>query len=93
MDFHFDRRADELADKAAQGDPDELLSTSQLSELMKVSCAWLEIGRSRGYGPPFVQLAPRVIRYRRDDLRCWFADRLKQHVSKRVSGSRCKGRA
>ena len=63
------------------GDADQLLTTSDLAELLGVSCQWVEIGRHRGYGPPFVRLAPRVVRYRRGDLRVWFEQRQHQHTA------------
>ena len=59
---HLDKRA---ADLAAQGvgDPDDLLSTSDLAEWLGVSIQWVEIGRSKGWSPPFIKLSPRRIRY------------------------------
>jgi hypothetical protein len=49
---HLDRRAAGLADEG-HGDPDNLLSTPALAEWLGVSTQWLEVGRSKGYGPPF----------------------------------------
>ncbi|HVC53720.1 MAG TPA: helix-turn-helix domain-containing protein [Stellaceae bacterium] len=73
---HLDRRCDRLgAEVAAGGDADELLSTSDVAELLSVSGQWLEIGRSKGYGPPFIKLGPRRVRYRRQDLIEWLAGR------------------
>ena len=34
-----------------------------------VSTQWLEIGRSKGYGPEFVRLGPKLIRYTRGNVR------------------------
>jgi hypothetical protein len=65
---HFDRFADEFAVRLADGDPDESLTTKQVAKLLHVSEQWLEIGRIRGYGPPFVKLGPRMVRYPRGKL-------------------------
>ncbi len=72
---HIDKRAAKLAAELAEGDPDELLDTSVFAELLGVSSQWLEIGRSKGYGPPFVVFGPRRIRYRRGTARLWLLER------------------
>ncbi|HUS96770.1 MAG TPA: helix-turn-helix domain-containing protein, partial [Hyphomicrobiaceae bacterium] len=53
----------------------ELLSTPQLAEWLGVSTQWLEIGRSRGYGPPFIRMSPKRVRYRRGDVLDWLRER------------------
>ena len=74
--FHLDRRAHKIAAEiAAAGDEDQLLSTSETSEILDVSTAWLDIGRTKGYGPPYVVLGPRRVRYRRGCLREWCLSR------------------
>ena len=76
---HLDRHAGAII-AAASGDDDDLLTTAAVAALFHVSKQWLEIGRSSGrYGPPFVRLAPQVVRYRRGDLKAWLAER--QHAS------------
>jgi hypothetical protein len=52
----------------AAGDPDELLDTKSVAALLHVSTQWLEIGRCKGYGPPYERLGPRLIRYRRSKV-------------------------
>lgn len=74
---HLDRRADRIDLPAA--DDDQLLSTKQLAALLAVSEQWVEVGRSRGYGPRFEKLGPRCVRYRRGDVRRWLAERARQH--------------
>lgn len=72
---HLDRRADSVAERlltttAIDRRPpptpemDPLLSTPELAERLGVSTQWLEIGRHRGYGPPFIRLSPRRVRYK-----------------------------
>jgi predicted DNA-binding transcriptional regulator AlpA len=70
---HLDKRAGELA--AGDGDDDELLSSRQLADWLGVSVQWVEIGRTRGYGPPFLRLGPRMVRYRRGPVRKWLRKR------------------
>jgi predicted DNA-binding transcriptional regulator AlpA len=71
---HLDRRASTLAEVSA-GAPDDLLSTKEVAEWLGVSVQFLEIGRSRGYGPKFVRLGPGRIRYRRVDVLTWLEER------------------
>ena len=82
---HLDRRADMII---AQGNmldgADDLLTTAQLATWLGVSVQFLEIGRSRGnYGPPHVLIAPRVIRYRRDEVNKWLRERSTVSVAAR----------
>lgn len=79
---HIDRRADQVLAAVPTSDDDQLLSTVELSRLLGVSIQWLEIGRTRGYGPPFTKLGERCVRYRRGDVREWLAER----ASARVAG-------
>jgi hypothetical protein len=71
---HLDKRAAQLIE-STNGDDDELLSTRQLAELWGVSEQFLELARKGGYGPEWVRLAPRCIRYRRGTARAWLATR------------------
>jgi hypothetical protein len=77
---HLDRRADKLIDAGA-GDPDELLTTKQTAEWLDVSEQWLEIGRHKGYGPPYVRIAPRIVRYTRGDIRKYLTERTHQSTA------------
>jgi hypothetical protein len=72
---HLDKRADDLAN-AGIGDDDDLLNTAQTAIWLGTSVQWLEIGRSRQYGPPYLRLGPRQIRYRRGAVRSWLLERL-----------------
>jgi hypothetical protein len=71
---HLDRRAAAIAE-AAQGAPDNLLSTRAVAEWLGVSIQFLEIGRHRGYGPKFVRIEPARIRYRCADVLAWLEER------------------
>jgi hypothetical protein len=76
--FHFDRRAAELA--AIEGSDDDLLTTREAADWFRCSVQWLEIGRSKGYGPPFVRLGPKCVRYRRGAVRQWLIERTHLHT-------------
>ena len=73
--LHLDRRAAEIAEKGCQRDPTDLLTTREMATWLGVSTQWLEIGRARGYGPPFERIGPRHIRYRVDLTIEWLDDR------------------
>jgi predicted DNA-binding transcriptional regulator AlpA len=72
---HIDRRAGDLIGAADAADANELLATSEVAEWLGVSTQFLEIGRHRGYGPPFVRLSPRRVRYLRSSVLDWLRDR------------------
>jgi predicted DNA-binding transcriptional regulator AlpA len=84
MRHHLDRRADAIIRDAkankSPGDPD-LFSTRELAKFLAVSEQFLEIGRHQGYGPPFVRIAPKMVRYRRVDVLRWLADRVHARTS------------
>jgi hypothetical protein len=60
---------------AIGADPGMLLNTKQTAEWLSVSAEWLEIGRSKGYGPPFRKLGPKTIRYNVGDVTKWLEAR------------------
>ena len=72
---HLDRRADALAECGATGPVDDLLSTTEVAVWLGISPQFLEIGRHRGYGPRYVRLSPRRVRYRRADVLAWLRQR------------------
>ena len=71
--LHLDRQVELLAAVGA-GDGDDLLTTPELATWLGVSTQWCEIGRYRGYGPPFVKISGRI-RYRRARVRAWLDER------------------
>ena len=74
--FHLDRRASVILAASAGADhDDQLLSTAQTALWLGCSTQWLEIGRSKGYGPPFDRISPRMVRYRRNLVRAWLNQR------------------
>ena len=71
---HIDRRADRILG-ADIGADDELLSTRAVADWLGVSTQWVEIGRSKNYGPPFRKISARCIRYHRGDVLKWLKER------------------
>jgi len=72
---HIDRRAGDLAQKYSPGEPDDLFDTKTVAAMLIVSTQFLEIGRTEGYGPKFVRLSTRRIRYRREAIIAWLRER------------------
>jgi predicted DNA-binding transcriptional regulator AlpA len=73
---HLDRRAAAIAAVGATlGADDDLIDTRALAAWLGLSRQWCEIGRSKGYGPPFVKIAPSRVRYRRGDVLKWLESR------------------
>jgi hypothetical protein len=73
---HLDRRALDLIEAANEGTDDELMTTPRVAVWLGVSPEWLEIGRSKGrWGPPYLRLSPRRIRYRVGDVKNWLKGR------------------
>jgi predicted DNA-binding transcriptional regulator AlpA len=76
--FNIDRRAHAIA---IDSEGDALLSTTELANLLGLSEKWCEMARSRGFGPRWVKLSPRRVRYRLSDVRLWLAERVHQRTS------------
>src|SRR5688572_3352566 len=73
---HLDRRADAIAAQGTGvGAPDDLLTTAAVARWLGVSNQWVEIGRTKGYGPPFKRIGPFRIRYLRSDVLAWLEQR------------------
>jgi predicted DNA-binding transcriptional regulator AlpA len=72
--FHIDKRAPSIL-AGSEGHDDALLSTPEMAVWLGVSVPWLEIGRAKGYGPPFKRLSARSVRYRIGDAKAWLETR------------------
>jgi hypothetical protein len=66
---NLDRHAQKIIAENIDADDDELLTTREVADWFRVSEEWLEIGRSKNYGPKFTRVGPHMIRYRRGDCR------------------------
>jgi hypothetical protein len=69
--FHIDKRVDGLI--AAAPPSNAMLTTAQMMVWLGVSHQWLEAARARGDGPPYVRVAPRLIRYDVEKVKAWLA--------------------
>ena len=56
------------------------LSTEQAAAYLNMSRQWLEIGRHKGYGPPYIKLG-RAVRYKRSALDEWMLARQQSHTA------------
>jgi predicted DNA-binding transcriptional regulator AlpA len=74
---HIDRRAARIVADAADSrdSEDDLLTTEGVADWLGVSTQFLEIARSKSYGPRFTRLGPRKIMYRRADVLAWLKKR------------------
>jgi predicted DNA-binding transcriptional regulator AlpA len=86
---HIDKRAHQLLRRSV-GNPDDLLSTSEVAEWFGMSTSWLEIARVRGFGPPWVALTPRRIRYKRSSVLQWLEERQQISLDKLIEKRRHK---
>ena len=53
------------------------LTTEQAAARLQVCARTLRRMRQRGDGPPFVQVSPRLTRYRADDINAWAAEQVR----------------
>jgi hypothetical protein len=73
---HIDSKAREILDRLADELGDDTLMTSQETDCwLNVSAEFLEIGRSRGYGPTATVVSPKVVRYRKNSGLRWRIER------------------
>jgi hypothetical protein len=48
-----------------------ILTVEQAARMTGLSIDWLNQGRCKGFGPPYLRLARKAIRYDRDALLAW----------------------
>ena len=51
----------------------EYMTTREAAAYLSVSHQWLEIGRSKSYGPPFAKVGG-IVRYKRAEVDRWMLD-------------------
>ena len=61
----------------------EYMTTPEAAAYLRVSRQWLEIGRSKGYGPPFTKVEG-IVRYKREQVDSWMVDH--QRVNLKAEG-------
>ena len=57
----------------------EYLTTTEAACYLSMSRQWFEIGRLRGYGPPYVKIG-RAVRYKKSTLDDFMAARVRNHT-------------
>ena len=58
-----------------------LLTEGEVAAFLKLTKRALQAWRCRGYGPPFVRISGRAIRYRRQDVSQWIGAKLRSSTS------------
>jgi len=74
-----------------QSDPAALLRPSEAADLIGVKTRALEAWRYRGFGPRWVKVSPRVVRYRRADLIEWAESLVRTSTGGDNTGRRSAG--
>jgi predicted DNA-binding transcriptional regulator AlpA len=68
-------------DTKEKASPTHLLSREEIQKEYGLTRRWLELAALTGNGPPFIKIGARTVRYRRDDLERWLAEREVQSTS------------
>jgi predicted DNA-binding transcriptional regulator AlpA len=82
---HLDRRAHALV--LEEGSDDDLLNTQEVAAWLGTSIQFLEIGRHQGYGPRYVKISQRLVRYRRGEVRAWLTKRTHASTAEYATGA------
>ena len=82
----IDRRAHRLIN--VDFHPEERLTTKEVAAWLCVSVQFLEIGRTRGYGPKFERFTNKLVRYRVGDVLEWLKSRTHACTSEYAKGAR-----
>jgi len=77
-----DKRANQLIEQGA-GDDDNVLTSSQVAEWLKISVAWLNQARIGAYGPPYAMLDDQTVRYKKSDVLGWLKERTYRSTNER----------
>src|SRR5262249_54867520 len=72
---HLERPGEAIIATAGDSNDDEMLTEAQMAAWFGCSQQWLKLGRTRGYGPPYELLSPRMVRYQRGKARQWLNGR------------------
>ena len=88
--LHLDRRVEAIISSVGEGSDDDLLTTLQIANWLGTSTQWVELGRAKGYGPPFMKIAAQVVRYRRSAVIAWLKDREYARTSEYTADRRRK---
>lgn len=70
-----------------------LLSRDEIEAEYGITRRWLELAALSGNGPAFIKIAPRTVRYRREELERWLSVREVRSTSEQVSDTAHMGDA
>lgn len=62
-------------DAKKQAPPTHLLSREEIQKEYGLSRRWLELAALKGNGPAYVKIGSRTVRYRREEIERWLAER------------------
>lgn len=80
--LRLDKNAKAIADAGRTTDhPDDLLTSEEVAKWIGTSTQFVELGRMRDYGPRYIRLSARVIRYKRSDVLAWLEFRMHSQTS------------
>lgn len=85
--FHLDRRAAVLVGIVKAGDPNELLTSPELADLLGVSIQFIEARVRENNGPRSNLIPPRLRRFRRGDVGAWLRERAAIFEEERANAS------
>jgi predicted DNA-binding transcriptional regulator AlpA len=91
MAYHLDKRAATIMGGTRTLEPDRLLSTAELAEVLGCSVAWLELRRMNGGGPPYIRVSHRRVRYKVSDLEQWLRSRTFTNTAEAKAGKTAEG--
>lgn len=52
----------------------QVCTTAEAADYLQISVSSLTKWRMTGYGPKFVRLGPKAVRYRQEDLDAWMSE-------------------
>jgi predicted DNA-binding transcriptional regulator AlpA len=82
---HLDRRAGRiLTEHVSEGPDDELLDTAAVASWLGVSVQWLILLRGKGEGPRYSRLSPKIVKYKRGEIKKWLRSRELTHTGERL---------
>ncbi len=56
----------------------EIMSSREAAEYLSLSMVTLKLWRRDGFGPPYIQVHKRLVRYRKVDIDQWLKDNLQE---------------
>ena len=64
-----------------RGPKHEVWKTSEAAAYLRISVSSLTKWRITGYGPKYIRIGPKAVRYRQEDLDAWMAENVVSNTS------------